>query len=211
MCHIYFYVVTLSSLCLPSSARVSLLPRCPRSMSSAFILHLCNLYTKMCPPLGQDCPCFLCVHYLCHLCLFDISLLCLLIICHLCFNDATLSCLCLLSSLRLSLLPGCPNLCHILMQFCLCPLSLCAGVSLPPGVLILCHLCPFDVLVFASVYAFSACAIIFCSDCVFSSVFPSSARVSSICVICALLTHLFRVLCKGRVRVPKRMNFRKGS
>ena len=109
MCHIYFYVVTLSSLCLPSSARVSLLPRCPRSMSSAFILHLCNLYTKMCPPLGQDCPCFLCVHDLCHLCLFDISLLCLLIICHLCFNDATLSCLCLLSSLRLSLLPGCPH------------------------------------------------------------------------------------------------------
>ena len=72
MCHIYFYVVTLSSPCLLSSARVSLLPRCPRSMSSVFILHLCNLYTKMCPPLGQDCPCFLCVHDLCHLCLFDI-------------------------------------------------------------------------------------------------------------------------------------------
>ena len=71
------------------------------------------------------------------------------------------------------------------MQFCLCPLSLCAGVSLPPGVLILCHLCPFDVLMFASVYAFSACAIhsyVICVGCL--CVFLAGAQLPfCICVV----------------------------
>ena len=134
---------------------------------------------SLCPacvfPLVQECPCFLGVLDLCHLCSFDISVLCLFSVCHLCFNDATLSCLCLLSSARVSLLPGCPHSVSYINANLFMPsqsvssVFLCAAFVFPlvqecPCLLVytfyVCHLCPFDVLMFASFYAFSACATI---------------------------------------------------
>ena len=80
----------------------------------------------------------------------------------------------------------CPACVFPLVQECSCFL----------GVLILCHLCPFNVSVLASVSAFSTYAIsVSLMSLCLACVFPSSARVSSICVISALLTHLSFGFC----------------
>ena len=80
----------------------------------------------------------------------------------------------------------CPACVFPLVQECPCFL----------GVLILCHLCPFNVSVLASVSAFSTYAIsVSLMSLCLACVFPSSARVSSICVISALLTHLSFGFC----------------